>query len=31
MSDDDLLARATTVGRVLLTQEADFLEIAARW
>lgn len=31
MSDDDLLARATAVGRVLLTQDADFLEIAARW
>lgn len=31
MSDDDLLARATTLGRVLLTQDADFLEIAARW
>lgn len=30
MSDDDLLARATGVRRVLLTQDADFLEIAAR-
>lgn len=31
MSDDELLMRATAIGRVLLTQDADFLEIAARW
>jgi len=31
MADDDLLTRATADGRVLLTQDADFLEIAARW
>jgi hypothetical protein len=31
MSDDELLTRATALGRVLLTQDADFLEIAARW
>lgn len=31
MSDDDLLTRATAVGRVLLTQDTDFLEIASRW
>jgi hypothetical protein len=31
MADDDLLTRATAVGRVLLTQDADFLEIATRW
>lgn len=31
MSDEDLLTRATAVGRVLLTQDTDFLEIAARW
>jgi hypothetical protein len=31
MSDDELLTRATTIGRVLLTQDADFLEIAAPW
>lgn len=31
MADDDLLTRATAVERVLLTQDADFLEIAARW
>lgn len=31
MSDDDLLTRATALGRVLLTQDADFLEIATRW
>jgi hypothetical protein len=30
-SDDELLTRATALGRVLLTQDADFLEIAARW
>lgn len=31
MSDEDLLTGAAAVGRVLLTQDADFLEIAARW
>ena len=31
MSDDDMLARATAVGRVLFTQDTDFLEIASRW
>jgi len=31
LSDEELLARATAVGCVLLTQDADFLEIAARW
>jgi hypothetical protein len=30
MADDDLLTWATAAGRVLLTQDADFLEIAAR-
>jgi hypothetical protein len=30
MSDDDLLTQATALERVLLTQDADFLEIAAR-
>ena len=31
MSDDELLTRATAIGRVLLTQDADFLEIPAQW
>jgi hypothetical protein len=31
MPDEEMLARATALGRVLLTQDADFLEIAARW
>jgi hypothetical protein len=31
LSDEELLLRATVLGRVLLTQDADFLEIAARW
>jgi hypothetical protein len=31
MPDEDLLTRATAVGRVLLTQDADFLKIAAGW
>jgi hypothetical protein len=31
LSDEELLERATTLGSVLLTQDADFLEIAARW
>jgi hypothetical protein len=31
LSDDDLLKRATALGCVLLTQDADFLEITARW
>jgi UDP:flavonoid glycosyltransferase YjiC (YdhE family) len=30
MSDEELLQRATELGRVLLTQDADFLAIAAR-
>ena len=30
-SDEELLQRATELGRVLLTQDADFLAIAARW
>jgi predicted nuclease of predicted toxin-antitoxin system len=30
MSDDELLTRAAAIGRVLLTQDADFLEIAAQ-
>lgn len=29
LSDEELLARATAVGCVLLTQDADFLEITA--
>lgn len=29
--DEDLLARATELGRVLLTQDDDLLRIAARW
>ena len=31
MADDELLMRATAIGRVLLTQDADFFEIAAQW
>lgn len=31
MSDDETLTRATAVGRVLFTQDTDFLEIASRW
>jgi hypothetical protein len=31
LSDEELLLRATAVGSVLLTQDADFLEITARW
>ena len=31
LSDEELLERATTLGSVVLTQDADFLEIAARW
>lgn len=31
MSDDELLTRSTAIGRVLLTQDAGFLEIAAQW
>lgn len=31
MTDEELLLRATATGRVLLTQDADVLEIAARW
>ena len=30
LSDEELLARATAVGCVILTQDADFLEITAR-
>ncbi len=30
-SDEDLLTRATELGRVLFTQDDDLLEIAARW
>lgn len=30
-SDDELLQRATELGRVLLTQDVDFLAIATRW
>jgi|APFre7841882724_1041349.scaffolds.fasta_scaffold333574_1 predicted nuclease of predicted toxin-antitoxin system len=29
--DPDLLARATALGRVLFTQDQDFLRIAAEW
>jgi hypothetical protein len=31
MADDELLMRATAIGRVLLTQDADFFDIAAQW
>ena len=31
LSDEDLLTRTTVLGCVLLTQDADFLEITARW
>ena len=31
LSDEELLERATTLGSVVLTQDADFMEIAARW
>jgi predicted nuclease of predicted toxin-antitoxin system len=33
LSDEELLERATTLGSVVLTQDADFLEIAvaAAW
>ena len=31
LSDEELLSRATALGCVLLTQDADFLEITARW
>lgn len=31
LPDEELLGRATALGRVLLTQDVDFLEIAARW
>lgn len=30
-SDEDLLARATQLGRLLFTQDNDFLAIATRW
>jgi hypothetical protein len=29
--DEALLERATTLGRILFTQDQDFLEIAPRW
>jgi hypothetical protein len=31
MDDDPLLARATHLGRLLFTQDEDFLRIAAQW
>ena len=31
LSDDDMLSRATALQRVLFTQDADFLEMSARW
>ncbi len=31
VSDEQLLHRATEQNRLLFTQDADFLEIAARW
>ncbi|MBX3442723.1 MAG: DUF5615 family PIN-like protein [Planctomyces sp.] len=31
LSDEELLQHATTTGRVLFTQDADFLKIAAEW
>ncbi|MEQ8848621.1 DUF5615 family PIN-like protein [Botrimarina sp.] len=31
LADDDLLARANALGRVLFTQDDDLLRIAARW
>jgi len=31
LSDEDLLMRATSLDCVLLTQDADFLAITARW
>jgi Domain of unknown function (DUF5615) len=31
MDDEPLLSRATALGRLLLTQDQDFLRIAARW
>jgi Domain of unknown function (DUF5615) len=31
LSDEELLSRATGMNCVLLTQDADFLEITARW
>jgi len=31
LSDEELLMRATALGFILLTQDADFLEITARW
>ena len=30
-TDEELLSRATLLGRALVTQDADLLEIAARW
>lgn len=31
LEDEELLTRATTLCRVLVTQDQDFLEIATRW
>ena len=31
MADEQLLERATLLGRILLSQDVDYLEIAARW
>ena len=31
LTDDEVLLRATRLGRVLFTQDEDFLEIVARW
>lgn len=31
LDDEDLLARATHLGRILVTQDHDFLRIAAEW
>jgi predicted nuclease of predicted toxin-antitoxin system len=30
-TDNELLMRATNLGRVLFTQDADFLQIVTRW
>lgn len=31
ISDEDLFGRAASLGRLLFSQDADLLEIAARW
>jgi hypothetical protein len=31
LADEEVLARATELGRVLLTQDNDFFQIARRW